>query len=353
MQVMDIVNRAAFDSGVSPSFNPDEVPEDIQERGADILRNELIRDINCDQTLSLCETVVKLSPRRGVLDLRSTPLDYDHFIYQTAPYNGDFYMQTEYAPMYPQSPSVYYMRNLIDYLVDLGVVKLEGTSNPYAVVTRTEKWATNQLGEPMPIAFWSIDGKLIEVPTDISALFNVQKPDFISKRFNVPFDPTQIEEIYRASDGAPLDYVHAGELVSCEFRHSPLVYTVEEFEDRLRVRFTQNFGDVEVLLILPVPIKVINSFDEPHPYQGRIIAPPKFRSYLINALAWRLAGSYGIATEANLEKKASVSYNALIKNRVKREHPQDVDRRIAQYIHRGRGWAVGTGDSAYGGGFYG
>ena len=49
MQVMDIINRAVMKSGVVSNFNPDEVPEDIQQRAADVLRNEIIEDLNCDR----------------------------------------------------------------------------------------------------------------------------------------------------------------------------------------------------------------------------------------------------------------------------------------------------------------
>ena len=47
--------------------------------------------------------------------------------------------------------------------------------------------------------------------------------DFVNKRYNVPFYPAYIDEVYRAADGAPL--VHHGEMVSAEFRHSQLVFT--------------------------------------------------------------------------------------------------------------------------------
>ena len=85
MQVMDIVNRAAMQSGAVPSFNPDEVPEDIQARGADILRHEIIPSINCDRSLDITEVVHPASPHCGVVDLVTTPLNYPREIYGTVP----------------------------------------------------------------------------------------------------------------------------------------------------------------------------------------------------------------------------------------------------------------------------
>ena len=68
MQVMDIVNRAVINAGIVPSFNPDEVPEDIQQRAADVLRNEIIPDMNCDRTLDMTEIAVPMCPRNGIID---------------------------------------------------------------------------------------------------------------------------------------------------------------------------------------------------------------------------------------------------------------------------------------------
>ena len=60
MRVMDIVTRAVMNAGIVPSFNPDEVPEDIQARASDVLRNELIPQPEDDETVK---------PRAALLDM--------------------------------------------------------------------------------------------------------------------------------------------------------------------------------------------------------------------------------------------------------------------------------------------
>lgn len=352
MHVMDIVNRAVMKSGVVSSFNPDEVPEDIQQRGADVLRNEIIPDLNCDRAVDITETVIPYTPKNGKIHLVTTPLDYPNFIMESVDVAAHYLNITETASFAPGNPPIPYMKNLIDLLVELELVTLTGSPNPYSTLTKTNKWPSDQLGQYRDIAFWTDDVQLFEVPADFTKLYGEAKPDFVNHKYNIPFYPAYIGEVYRASDGAEFRYLHHGEMVSAEFRYSQLVYTVEDNITKMSVVFNKQAFVPPVLLVVPVPVKVINSFEEENPWDGDIVAPQKFFSFLINILAWRMAAEYGVDTEAKMEKAATVSYSNIVKNKIKREHPQDIPRKIFEYL-RCKGRLAPVETNGYTGGFYG
>lgn len=350
MQVMDIINRAVMKSGVVSNFNPDEVPEDIQQRAADVLRNEIIWDLNCDRAVDVSETVITFLPQRNTVDLITTPQDYSKFIIGSVPGAADYLTEPRALSPAPGAPVFQVPTNLIDLLEQLGYLTKTGGS--YFSLAKTDKWVTDQWGNYRDLAMWSDDCKLLEIPADFTRLYSQTRIDFVNHLYNVPFYPAYVDEVYRAGDGAPLKYIHHGEMVSSEYRHSQLVFTVEDNITRMTVRLNPCFGNSAVQIVLPVPVKVINSFDEPNPWTGEVVAPRKFFSFLINMLAWRMAAEYGVDTEAKMEKLSAISYNNIIKNRVKREHPQDIERRIYAYLRRG-GVGFGVGGNGYTGGYDG
>lgn len=351
MLVMDIVNRAVMKSGVVSSFNPDEVPEDIQQRAADVLRNEIIRELNCDRNVDITETVLPFRVTRGRVDLVTTPLDYPNYIYETVDYTSTQLNSVDRRSFAPGAEPRYYMRTMISLLLDMGIVELWAYSD-YSTVRLTAKWPTDFLGKPRDIAFWTEDCKLFEIPADTTKWFDVQEPDFVNHKYNCPFYPAYIDEVYRAGDGAYMQYLHHGEMVSAEFRHSQLVYTVEDNITKMRIRFNPTCNPGTVLVVLPVPIKVINSFEEPHPWMGTIVAPEKFYSFLLNILAWRMAVEYGVDTKADMQRQAETSYANILRNKVRREHAQDIPREIFKYL-RGRDTLTPVETNGYSGGYYG
>lgn len=351
MQVMDIVNRAVMSSGVVPSFNPDEVPEDIQARAADVLRNEIIPNMNCDRTLDITEVVFTLPVINGIIDLVTTPLDYDGYIYPTVPYTAQQLCQVKAI----MSPSVFTAKTLYDLLTDMGLI-IQTNPGDYNTTVPTWRWPKDQFHGERNIAIWTDDNKLLEIGNDPTVLVNTTQQDMedrINGLYNVPFPPMRVSEIYRASDGANLQYVHAGEFVSAEFRYSQLIFTTEDYPTKLRVKFPRNYGCATAMVVLPMPIRVINSFDEPNPWEGEIVASDKFRSYLIAVLAWRMATEYGVTTVEAMKKLVDVAYQAILKNPSKREHKQDISRKISNYLERGRGWRAGANGNGYAGGFNG
>jgi hypothetical protein len=356
MQVVDIVNKASMKSGVVSSFNPDEVPEDVQQTGADILRNEIIPAINCDRTLDITEVPYRATPVNGIFDLVTPPQDYPNEIVASVQMTCGELLKTDSQSMAPMSPVITFAKGIIDCLVSLGLVELIGPNNPYAVLKKTDDWPQDQLGNYRDIAVWTMDYNLVEISADSSKLYNVTDSDMegmVNRKYNVPFAPMRVDEIFRESDGGPLSYVHMGEFVSAEFRYATLVFTTEDLPDRLRIRFGRNFGGASATLILPVPVTVINTFREPEIWQGEVIAPRKFYPFLVALLSYRMAVQYGMSTELQMKALADNAYQALLKNPSKREHKQDLDRRIFTYLNRGRGWKSGSNGNGYAGGFYG
>lgn len=333
-----------MNAGIVPSFNPDEVPEDIQSRASDVLRNELIPQINCDRTLDMTEIVYPASPKGGVLDLRTPPLDYEYCILAIVPYSYAEFTKKEKIQV--GLTDVIYYPSIRNWLID---AKYAEASAPGSLV-RTDLWPCDQFGNYRTAYAWTADYKLVNVSEPTSQTMD-RDNELLDARYNLPFAPMRVEEVYRASDGMPLQYVHAGEFVSSEFRHTTLVYMTEDYPDRLRIRFTPNFGGAQALIVLPVPIKCVNSYDEPNPWEGAIIAPEKFRGYLIAKLAYRMAIEYGVSTAEQMKSLEMTAYQALLKNPSKHEHAQDVSRKIFNYLERGRVW--GLGGNGYSGGFRG
>jgi hypothetical protein len=341
---MDIVTRAVMNAGIVPSFNPEEVPEDIQARAADVLRNELIPQINCDRSLDITEIVYPASPKNCILDLKTPPLDYEYAILGVVPYS---YRQfVEKAVIMAHGVTIYWYKNVVEWLYENGYMQ---DPTP-ATTNRTDKWPCDQFGTQRTAYVWTADYKLVNVSKPIAANGDIDN-ELLDPRYNLPFAPMRVEEVYRATDGMPLQYVHAGEFVSSEFRYSTLVYMTEDYADRLRIRFTPNLGGAKVLVILPVPIKCVNSYEEPNPWEGAIIAPEKFRGYLIAKLAFRMAIEYGVSTAEQMKVLENTAYQALLKNPSKHEHAQDVSRKISNYLERGR--VYGMNGNGYSGGFHG
>lgn len=345
MLVLDIVNRAAMQSGVVPSFNPDEVPEDIQARGADILRHEIIPSMNCDRTLDITEVVQVFTPFHGVVDLVTTPLDYPREIYGTVPVHSSDLLKVMHTTYMGQD--VEYYPNVRTLLENMGLTS--GASSPFQLNV-TPKWPTDFVGNPRDIAIWTEDLKLVEIDYGNQCSLNGAS---INPTYNVPFAPMRVDEVFRASDGAPLQYVHAGEFVSSEFRYAQLIFASEDYVGKLRLRFTPSFGSTPVMVVLPMPLKIVNSYQEPHPWQGDIEAPEKFRSYLVSQLAYRLAIEYGVSTAPAMLDLATKAYQSLLKNQSKHDHPQDISRKICHYLGRNRGWRTGSNGNGYAGGFNG
>ena len=336
MELLDIVHRAIRKSGVSSSFNEDEIPEDIEKCGSDILRNEIVPELNCDRTLDLTETVMVFTPVNNQIVLRDVPPEYDRQVVEPVDLPSGILLKGD---QYGRAT------NVIDLLVDLGYIEWNGTG-----YDRTRKWQSDVFGHYRKMAIWSSDYKLIELPVADNIASWLAEDLHVNRIYNVPFPAMRVVSVTRVTDGVPLDYIHASEMVSAEFRYSALVYTTEDYEDRHRIIFTPNSGQVTVAVVVPVPVRIINTFEEPHPHEGRIIAPRKFRAFLTNILAWRLASEFGVSTKDEMKELTVISYGMLKRNLSKEMHKQDTDRRINAYLERGRGTST---RGRYGSGYNG
>lgn len=313
MEILDIAHRAIQRSGVLPSFNRDECPEDYEQRACDVLVNELVNDMNCDRTLDMTEVALPFKPTNNILDL-CCPEDSEDRHILTLPYTCDYLVKYE-------QPSGQYT-NLSQALANIGVA-----AHP----------PRNGVGEQLALGIWSIDNKFIEVPVqDLSAITELQ----VNLRYNVPFPPMRVEGVYEMWTGIELDYKHAGEFVSSEYFRCEHVFMVEDYPNKVRIKFHPEFADKPVNVVLPVPIQCVNYLDSPRPWSGRIIAPKKYYGYLIAELAARTAEEYGVASAPGLRKSADNEYNKLVRNYPKRQHHVDIPKKIADTLGRVPGMTV-------------
>lgn len=327
MQVMDIVNRAAMNCGVASSFNPDEVPEDIQARGADILRHEIIPMVNCDRTLDITETVYPATPVNNVISLTPTPTDFTEFILGQTDKTYDLLTTIKEVSVGPLTKQYY--PEIRSLLISHGFIEpgMPGED------INTPKWPCDQFGVYRKVYVWTSDYKLVDVSSTDAT--NRPPDTLVDNRYNIPFNPMRVEAVVRADDGAPLQYLHTEEMVTAEYRHSPMVYAVEDQPGRMVIRTNPELGAQRLLLVIPIPLKIVNSFDEPNPWQGTIVAPEKFRAFLIAKLAYRLAVEYGLDTAELMSQLTTEAYQALIKNLSKRHRSQDIPLRVSEYLGRG------------------
>lgn len=328
MEILDIVHRAIQRSQLIPGFNPDECPEDYEQRVSDILVNELITDMNNDRGLDVTETVVAVRPVNGIIDLIAPPQDVWFIV--TLPYTAQYLLEVRSAPGGGASYD-----NLIVALAAIGLTDDTMPRDP--------------TGELIPLGIWTQDLKFLECPKDIpSAYAQMSNSVEVNPIYNVPFVPARVEGVVEAGTGVEFDYKHAKEFISAEFRHAKYVYMDEGYEGKMRVRFHKEFADGIVELVLPVPATVVNYFDSPKPWNGKIIAPVKFREYLIATLSYRIADEYGLASAPSCERAANRAYNNLLKNYPKRQHSMNINRKIGDSLRRPAG-SVTSADGFYGG----
>lgn len=333
MEVLDIVHRAVLNSGVVSSFNEDEIPEDIEQRASTVLRNEILPALNCDRTIDITEIALKFIPVHNTVVLRTTPKDYDRQVIGPLDAPSQFLLVPD-ANDVPQ--------NLIAELQRTGY--LDSNASP------TPKWQEDMFGNKRNLAVWSSDCKLLLIPNANPASWQVNDI-VIDQYYNVPFPPMRVVDVIRMSDGCPMEYVHVSEMLSAEYRYSSIVYATEDFADCLKIIFNPNVANQPVFVVLPVPLTINDSYDEPKPWRGTIVAPAKFMAYLVNVLAFRMAVEYGVSTAPQMEKLADTSYQLLKKNLSKQAHKQDLDRKINTYLERGRGFGIARG--AFGSGYNG
>lgn len=293
MEVLDIVRTAAVKSGVVPSFNPDEFPEDVLNTGKAALADEILPTLNCDRTIDITVTSRIYTPVNGKIVLR--PLRQPTNIIVLGYSN---YASTQLATDKWAEEIARFDQHIAD------------------------QWPTDDFGEPLVFAMWATDMLLVAG----TSLTNVT-----IREENIDFPPMRVDAVLEDTSRYPFEYTYRDEFErTVHFQAMPGVYTTEEYDDKLIILI--NGSQARKCVVLPVPLQIVNA---DHEHAGTIIAPEKFRRYLIDCTAVSLAVVYGVSTLPTMQQQAAVSYNLLKKNKPQPLHAANVDTLINNKLRNG------------------
>lgn len=314
MEVLDIVQSAAFKCGLVSSFNPDEFPGDIEDAGRAALINEILPMINCDRTLDVTVTARVYNPTNNMIVLTPLPSDADMIVVGHSPYSTAQALDMV-------GPENAYGRYLYDHYPSW--VRRVPVAGGWFYGRNDDNWPKDHFGNYRNVAIWTTDTQVVYGPT----------PDNVRtvENVNIDFPPMRVEEVLDEGSRIKYEYVYRSEFERIMRVALPGVYTTEEYEDKI-VILINGTGEAK-RLILPVPLQVINVRDD---YAGDIIAPPKFRRYLIDAVAVSLAIVYGLSTVDAMKAEAGQSYQMLKKNKPQPMHRANVSEEINQTIRHGQ-----------------
>lgn len=299
MEVLELVQSAAFKAGIIPSFNPDELPEDVLNAGKNALVNEILPGLNCDRTLDITTTCRVYMPVGGRIELKPQPQPTE---------NNKIVGYSKYtlAELTADTTKFFAEANRLDPTFVLG------------------NWPTDDFGQPISAAMWSSDIKMIRgAETGIGEIV-IPMPDI-----NIDFPPMRVDAVIEDGSLIPYEYLYREEFERTFRTGLPGVYTTEEYNDRIVVLL--NGSDRPKKLILPVPLQIIN---RSHDDAGTINAPEKFRRYLIDAIAVALAITYGVATVQQMQQQMAQSYQLLKKNKPQPLHKANVSEMICDKLRR-------------------
>lgn len=299
MDVLDIVQSAAFKSGIVSSFSQDDMPGDVLDAGIKLLSGQILPQLNCDRTIDITTTCRIYAPERGTIVLKPLRQPIQDFVLM--------------------GYSKYTAEDLVNISNGHWVAELNRLHNG-----TIDTWPENDFGEPITLAMWSLDMKIVTGTTFTQCDIG---------EANIDFMPMRVDSIIDIPTGVKLTYTYRDEFEQTisAVPSIPGIYALEEYDDKLIIFIKGTPGPKK--LILPVPLTLINQ-DAQHP--GEIVAPPKFRKYLIDATAVQLAVVYGVSTVDAMKAEAAASYNMLKKNHTQPLHGVDVADRINNLIRGGR-----------------
>lgn len=293
MEVLDLVQSAAFKSGIVSSFSQDDMPGDVLDAGVKLLNGQILPQLNCDRTIDISTTCRIYAPDHGRIVLKPLKQPIEDFV----------------------------LLGYSDYMAD----DLIQTNNNHWVheIDRLhpgwdQDWPQNDFGENLTLAMWSRDTKLVYGTNRLSCSIGES---------NIDFAPMRVDAVIDIPTGEKLTYLYRDEFEQILTPTVPGVYALEEFDDKIAVFIKGRPGPKK--LILPVPLTLINHDND---HAGTIIAPPKFRKYLIDATAVQLAIVYGVSTVDAMKAEASASYNMLKKNHTQPIHGMNVPKAIDNVI---------------------
>ena len=303
MEVLEIVQSAAFKSGLVSSFDPNELPGDYSESGRISLANEILPMLNCDRTLDITVTSRVYAPKNGVIVLQplQQPTENNKLIGYSK-YTADI-LTSDWTKFYQE------------------VLRLDPTFVQNGI------WPTDDFGQPISAMMWSSDFKVVRGWEDNGSTVTLEQPDV-----NIDFPPMRVDAVLDEGSRIKYEYLYRDEFDRVVDAAIPCIYTTEEYEDKIIILMK---GTAEPKrIVMPVPLQLINS-DHEHP--GTIIAPPKFRRYLIDATAVSLAVIYGLSTVETMRQQAEQSYQMLKKNKPQPLHRMNVSEEINHTLRHGIG----------------
>lgn len=311
MEVLDIVQSAAFKSGIISSFNPDELPDDVLKAGIAALTNEILPSLNCDRTIDITVTSRTYVPTNNRIVLCPFKQPADNFVIL----GHTHYTAKELHEGHDANGLSTWGYALQEFNPGL-VHALAHSWN------RGSEWPVNDFSEYTTFAMWSTDMHLVYSDTTIYPT--------IHESANIDFPPMRVDAVLEEGPRIPYEYKYRDEFEQAKLLSTlPGIYTTEEYDDRIIILL--NGTPAAKCLILPVPLQIVNS-DYAHP--GTIKAPEKFRRYLIDCTAVSLAIIYGVSTVQAMQQQAAVSYNLLKKNKPQPLHEADVREEVAQKLRR-------------------
>jgi hypothetical protein len=133
---------------------------------------------------------------------------------------------------------------------------------------------------------------------------------------NIEFMPMRIDSVMDVTNNIPYEYTYLSEFMNIDYRWNPFNYAIETHPWGLELIFRNN---TPKNLVIPVPLRIENDV---------IIGQPKFKLYVIDALATRLAVNYQVSTVESMAVAEERSYNMLKKNVSQPIRP--VNRRLQQ-----------------------
>lgn len=303
MEVLDIVQSAAFKCGLISSFNPDEIAGEYVQAGRKVLTDEILPSLNCDRTIDITVTARTYVPKNGRIVLM--PFRQPNENLELIGYSELTYKQISDPMTRPALDEVYRLRP-----------------------TWRDNWPVDDFDEPRIAAMWTSDLRLAYVLRTNQGMPVVT----VNENANIDFPPMRVDNVLEESSRIEYEYVYRDEFEKAMRCSSiPGLYTVEEYEDKLVVLI--NGSNAPKRLILPVPLQII---DRDHAHAGTIIAPEKFKRYLIDSVAVSMAIIYGLSTIEEMKAERSTSYNLLKKNKTQRMHEANVSQEIANRLRSGR-----------------
>lgn len=305
MEVLDIVQSAAFKCGLISSFNPDELPEDYLSAGRNVLMNEVLPSLNCDRMIDITVTSRVYRPSNGKIILKPFRQPNDN---------------TEVIG-YTDKLAIDLADNFNEVFDAIAKCRPDWVDTEYH--RASADWPRDDLNHMRTAAIWTRDMHLCYIrfnDNDIAILGEFDA--------NIDFPPMRVDAVMDENSRMCYDYKYRDEFeYSYKYSAVPCIYTTEEYDDCIVILF--NGTNDAKRIILPVPLQIIN-VDAQH--AGTIIAPEKFRRFLIDSVAVSLAIVYGLSTLQAMQEQAAVSYNLLKKNKPQPLHDANPSQEICNKL---------------------